>query len=146
MTEVASWRRGFQSVTAVIAGFAVTAVLSVAVDALLHALQIFPKWGDPIPDSPLMVALAYRAAFTVLGGYTTARLAPNRPMAHVWTLVYIGFLAATAGTLATWNGGARYGPHWYSIALIVTAIPCILLGGRLHELVQSRAADPARKT
>ena len=66
-----------------------------------------------------------------MGGYITARVAPNRPMTHAWILAIIGVLAAIAGTVATWDKGPEFGPKWYPIALVVLAIPSVLLGGRL---------------
>ena len=32
---------------------------------------------------------------------------------------------------ATWNKGPEFGPHWYPLALVATALPCAWLGGRL---------------
>ena len=80
-----------------------------------------------------VLATAYRTIYTVAGGYITARLAPNKPMGHVWTLGVIGLLAAIAGTVATWNKGPEFGPKWYPLALVVLAIPCVWLGGKLAQ-------------
>ena len=80
-----------------------------------------------------VLATAYRTIYTVAGGYITARLAPNKPMGHVWTLGVIGMLAAIAGTVATWNKGPEFGPKWYPLALVVLAIPCVWLGGKLAQ-------------
>jgi hypothetical protein len=67
--------------------------------------------------------------FTVLGGYVTAALAPRAPIAHVLILGTIGALLATAGAVSTWNAGPEFGPHWYPVLLVVTALPCVLAGG-----------------
>ena len=85
-----------------------------------------------------VLATAYRTIYTVAGGYITARLAPNKPMGHVWTLGVIGLLAAIAGTVATWNKGPEFGPKWYPLALVVLAIPCVWLGGRLAQRALAR--------
>jgi hypothetical protein len=82
-------------------------------------------------DALFVLATVYRTIYTVLGGYITARLAPNRPMAHVWTLGIIGLLAAIAGALATWDKGPEFGPKWYPLALVVLAIPSVWVGGKL---------------
>jgi len=119
------------SVGAVVAGLIVTALLSVGTDAVMHGTGIFPVSGQPMPDRLFAWAAAYRIAFTVLGGYVTARLAPRQPMLHVLILGAIGALAATAGTVATWNAGPEFGPHWYPILLVLTALPCVWLGGLL---------------
>jgi hypothetical protein len=31
-----------------------------------------------------------------------------------------------------WNGGPTFGPHWYPLALVATAMPCAWLGGKLR--------------
>lgn len=144
MRKNVPWPQPVQSVVAVVVGFFVTAALSVATDMLLHAVQAFPKWGEPMSDMSYALAATYRAAFTVLGGFTTARLAPNKPMVHVWTLAYLGIFAGTAAAVSTWNAGSLFGPHWYPVALVVMALPCVLLGGRLAATAHSRAADAAR--
>jgi hypothetical protein len=76
-------------------------------------------------------ATVYRTIYTVLGGYVTARLAPYRPMTHVWILSIFGLLAAITGALATWDKGPEFGPKWYPLALVILAIPSVLLGGKL---------------
>ena len=77
------------------------------------------------------LATAYRTIYTVAGGYITARLAPDRPMAHVWALGIIGLFAAVAGTVATWNARPEFGPKWYPLALVALALPSVWAGGRL---------------
>jgi hypothetical protein len=42
------------------------------------------------------------------------------------------------GTVVTWNRGPAFGPHWYPLALIVIAMPCAWVGGKLFG-VQSHA-------
>jgi hypothetical protein len=52
----------------------------------------------------------------------TARLAPNRPMHHVWILAGIGLVAGLAGVVAYYAiGGAELGPAWYAILIPVEA-------------------------
>ena len=65
------------------AGFLVTALASTAADALMHATGIFPSAPRLMSDPLFALASAYRALFTVAGGYVTARLAPDRLMRHV---------------------------------------------------------------
>ena len=79
-----------------------------------------------------LFALPGTRAFTVLGGYMTAALAPRAPMIHVVILGTIGALAATAGAVSTWNAGPEFGPHWYPVLLVVTALPCVWAGGVLR--------------
>jgi len=122
----------------VFAGFFATFILSIGTDLLLHAAGVFPPWGQPMSNALFALATAYRTVYTVAGGYVTARLAPNKPMGHVWTLGVIGLLAAIAGTAATWDKGPEFGPKWYPLALVVLAIPCVWLGGKLAQRAMAR--------
>jgi peptidoglycan/LPS O-acetylase OafA/YrhL len=83
-------------------------------------------------DALFVLATMYRILYTVGGGYLTARLAPERPMRHVIVLGCVGLVAATIGLVATWNSGPELGPKWYPILLVVTALPCVWLGGRVY--------------
>jgi len=123
--------RLFRSTAAALAGFLLVVILSLATDQVLHVLQVYPPWGEPMWDPRLnLLALAYRTIYTIASGYVTARLAPDRPMRHVIVVGVIGTIAATAGLVATWNLG--FGPRWYPIALAITAFPCVYLGGALY--------------
>ncbi len=33
----------------------------------------------------------------------------------------------------TWDRGPEFGPHWYPLALVATALPCAWAGGLLHR-------------
>jgi hypothetical protein len=123
----------WRSAGAVFAGLITTVILSTAADAILHGTGIFPPIGQPMSDALFAFALAYRIFFGITGSYIAARLAPNRPMAHAFVLGIIGSVLATAGAIATWNAGPAFGPHWYPIALIATALPCAWIGGKIRE-------------
>jgi peptidoglycan/LPS O-acetylase OafA/YrhL len=120
------------STGAVIAGFLVTALASIAADALMYSTGIFPHSPKAMSETLFALAAAYRALFTVAGGYVTARLAPDRPMRHAWMLAAIGLIAGTAGVVAYYAiGGAELGPAWYAILIALEAVPCVWIGGRL---------------
>ena len=122
--------RPMRGVAAVVAGFLVVAILSLATDQLLHALGVYPPWTEPMQDtSDNLLALAYRVVYAVLGGVITAKLAPAAPMRHVRILAIIGTVLATIGAIGAIAMGM--GPAWYPIALAVTAYPTTWLGGRL---------------
>ena len=117
---------------AVIAGFLVTAIGSTAADALMYKSGVFPGAPRDMSDALFALAAAYRAAFTVAGGYVTARLAPNRPMRHAWILAGIGLAAGLAGVVVYYTaGGPDFGPAWYAIAIAAEAVPCVWIGARL---------------
>jgi hypothetical protein len=129
-----------RTVGAVIAGFAVVVVASTATDAILHATRVYPPESEGFWDPGLItLALAYRCAFTVLGGWVCGLLAPAPKMRAVWALAILGQLGGLAGVISTWN--LNLGPHWYPIALAATAIPTVWLGGWLA--VRGRAAVAA---
>ncbi len=124
-------RNILRSAGAVVAGLLVVIVITTATDALLHATGIFPPWGQPMSDSLFLLAFAYRIVYGIVGGYITARLAPDKPVKHAVVLGAIGFVLSLAGAAATWNRGPEFGPKWYPLALIVIAIPTAWLGGKL---------------
>ena len=123
----------WRSVGAVVGGIVVGVVLTTITDVVLHAMGVFPPWGQPVSDGPLVLATAYRIVFGVVGSYVAARLAPDRPMRHAMIAGFIGFVVSIAGAVVTWNKGPAFGPHWYPLALIVTALPCACVGGWLRE-------------
>jgi hypothetical protein len=100
---------------------------------VLHVLEVYPPWGQPMYDARLLLlALAYRIVYGVLGSYTAARLAPRNPMRHALVLGVVGFVLSMAGAIATIP--MDLGPSWYPIALALTALPCAWLGGVLHRM------------
>jgi len=121
-----------RSTTAVVTGFIVVVVLSLATDQLFHILNVYPPWGQPMYDTGLLLmATAYRAAYSLVGGYCTARLAPRAPMNHVLVLVLIGFAAGVGGIFAAMS--ANLGPMWYAIAVAVTGPAASWAGGLLYR-------------
>jgi multisubunit Na+/H+ antiporter MnhB subunit len=138
MSDEQNHSRVLRSIGAVLAGVIAVVVLSIGTDLLLHATGVFPPWGQPMNDGLFVLATGYRVAYAVLGGYIAARLAPNRPMAHALVLGVVGVVLSTIGAAATWNKGPEFGPHWYPLALVVTALPCAWAGGKLVR-AQSRA-------
>src|SRR5262245_47436556 len=114
-------RRRLRSTGAVLLGFLVVVVLSLATDEVLHLLEVYPPWGEPMRDpGQNLLALAYRCVYAVLGSSLAARLAPRRPMRHALILGGIGFLVSVAGAAATIP--MDLGPSWFPISLVVTAL------------------------
>lgn len=121
-----------RSIGAVLAGVVAVIVLSLTTDVVLHASGIYPPWFQPMADSLWVVALAYRIVYGVAGSYLAAWLAKSRPMLYAMIVGIIGFVLAIVGVAANWNKGPEYGPRWFAIALIATALPCAWLGGKLR--------------
>ena len=141
MSEPHRPRRIGRSIAALVAGFLVVVILSLGTDVLLHSTGVFPPWGQPVADALLLLATAYPTVYAIAGSYVTARLAPDRPMQHALAGGVIGLAVSIAGAVATWNGGPAFGPHWYPVALIVSAMPCAWAGGKLRAM--QLAASPA---
>ena len=115
-----------RSTVAVLAGFAVVAALSGGTDYMATKFGHL-SFDGPDPTVPFAIATVYRSVWAVIGGYTAARLAPERPILHAIILGGIGLVVALAGCIVRWN----LGNHWYPIALVITALPCSWLGGKL---------------
>jgi hypothetical protein len=125
-------RRVGRSVAAVLLGLFATAGLALGTDQVLHMLEVYPPWGQPMHDPELnLLALGYRIPYGILGGYIAARLAPRDPMRHALILGVVGLVISAAGAIATIP--MDLGPSWYPIALALTALPSAWLGGVLHR-------------
>ncbi len=129
-------RRRWRSVGAVVAGFVAVFALSVGTDQVLHGLKVYPPWGEPMAGALYVMATAYRIVYTILGGYITARLAPDAPVRHALILGLVGLVAGILGVIAN-IAKPELGPLWYSIAVLVTGPPCAWLGGVLYGNRQS---------
>ena len=136
MSPPAPPRRRWRSVGAIVAGFVAVFVLSLGTDQVLHALSVYPPWGEPMAGALFMVATGYRIVYTILGGYITARLAPHAPVRHALILGLVGLVAGLIGVMVN-IAKPELGPLWYSIAVAVTGPPCAWLGGVLYGNRQS---------
>jgi hypothetical protein len=118
-------------------------IFTLATDMVLHAIGVFPPWGQSMVgfDGALLLATVYRTIYGIAGSYLAARLAPDRPMLHAIVLGGIGLAASIVGTVVTWNKGPAFGPHWYPVALIVLALPQARAGGKLRLLQLPRQVN-----
>jgi hypothetical protein len=127
-----------KSIGAVLTGMVAGIALTLGTDMGLHATGVFPPWGEPVGDEPLLLATAYRTVYGVVSSYLIARLAPDRPMLHALAGGVVGLAVCIVGAVVTWNKGPAFGPHWYPVALAVLAMPQAWAGGRLR-VMQLRA-------
>jgi hypothetical protein len=141
MSETQHPRRILRSIGAVFAGVVAVFILSLGTDVVMHATGIFPPWFQAMSDALFVLALAYRIVYGVAGGYIAARLAPDRPMLHALMLGVVGFALSIAGVVGTWNRGPEFGPKWYPLALVATALPCAWVGGKLRVMQLRSRAD-----
>lgn len=125
-------RNLWRSTGAVLLAFVVVFVLSLGTDQILHVLEVYPPWGEPMWDHGLnALALGYRIVYGIAGGYVAARFAPRNPMRHAMLVGALGFVLSVLGAIAAIS--MKAGPSWYPIVLALTAIPCAWLGGKLFE-------------
>lgn len=130
-TPAAAPRRSLlRSIAAVLAGFVTIFVLSLGTDQLFHSLGVYPPWGEPMVEtSHNVIAFVYRCVYAVLGCWLAARLAPRAPMGHALALGAVGVVLSTAGAFAMWDMAQK----WYSVALVLSSLPCAWAGGALHR-------------
>jgi dipeptide/tripeptide permease len=120
-----------RSVAAIFAGVVTVIVLSLGTDVILHATGIYPPWFQPMAGPLWVLALAYRIVYGIAGGYVAGRFAPNNPMKHALSVGFIGLALTIVGVAMHWNKGPEFGPKWFSVALVLTALPCAWAGGKL---------------
>ena len=130
-----------RSIGAVLAGILAGVIITIATDALMHVVGLFPPLGQTMSNQLFLLATAYRIVYGVLGSYVIARLAPDRPVQHALVGGVLGLVVSTVGAVVTWNRVPSLGPHWYPVALIVTALPCAWLGGKLRLMELRRRPD-----
>lgn len=128
-------------VAAIFAGLLFIVITSTAADALCHASGVFPPIGQPMPDGLFVLALAYRAAFSIAGAWLTASLLARRPMWHAMALGWIGVALSLVGTVTTWHRGPEFGPHWYPLLLTASALPCSWTGARIFLARQNQSTQ-----
>jgi hypothetical protein len=120
-----------KSIGAIVAGLLATVILSYITDFVLEKTGLLVQ---PFSDNSVWIVLLiilYRNIYNVIGCYIAAKLAPKNPMKHAWILGGIGFVLSLLGTIVMWNLGTQ----WYSISLVVLALPCAWLGGKLNNLI-----------
>ena len=115
-----------RSILAVLAGIVTVVALSEGIDFVVVKLGLL-SFSGPNLTVPFGIATIYRSLAAVAGGFVTAKLAPSAPMTHAIILGAIGTALALAGVLTHLSA-----PNlWYPIALVVTALPCSWLGGKI---------------
>lgn len=116
---------------AVIAGLAVVIIISTGLDFVMHETGVFSRENTAMTTANWLLALSYRLVAAIAGGWLTARLAQSRAMFLAIVLGIIGTVIGLAGLLVAWMASPQLGPLWYPALLVVTALPCTWLGGKL---------------
>ncbi|HKQ69335.1 MAG TPA: hypothetical protein VJT73_08350 [Polyangiaceae bacterium] len=131
-TSAQSGPRIGRSVLAVFLGMLAGAALSLGTDQVLHVLDVYPPWGQPMRDPRLnLLALSYRCVYDIAGCYIIAKLAPKNPMRHALIGGSVGFVLSMGGVVA--GTMADLGPLWYPVLLALTTLPCAWIAGVLHR-------------
>jgi hypothetical protein len=117
-------------VGAIFAGFFLIGLLGFLTDTVLQQFGVLPiPTEHKFEARHSLLALSYHLLFVVLGGFVTARLAPDRPLAHAITLGILGIAFSALGLIAIITQDLA--PAWYGWALVVLSIPVTWLGGKL---------------
>lgn len=125
---------------AVLAGFFLISLLGFLADTVLQQLGILPiPTEHKFETRHALLALFYHLLFAVLGGFVTARLAPDHPIAHAITLGILGIVISTLGLIAIIMQDLA--PAWYGWSLIVFSIPVTWIGGKLAILSRRHFKD-----
>lgn len=121
-----------KDIGAVIVGFLTVVVLSVGADMVLESLGIMPLADHPelYSSMHLVIALVYRSAFTIIGGYVTALMSATKPMRNVIILAVVGTIFGAIGTFSNWDKAQATGT-WYPIVLLLISPFCVWFGGWL---------------
>lgn len=118
-----------KSIGAVLAGLVFIIITHTATDAILEGAGVLPKGNLFVGTGLILIVLGYRAVFSFIGCYLTAKLAPRHPMKHALVLGLIGLVLSSIGAIVA----ADLGPAWYAWTLAVIALPIAWLGGKLYE-------------
>lgn len=119
-----------KSTGAILAGMLTGALLSIVTDLLLEKAGVFPPSNQGLFIWwMLLLALIYRAIYTVISGYVTAALAPQKPLRHTMILAIIGVIVTILGSIINWDKSLP----WYPVALILITIPCTWIGGIVYK-------------
>lgn len=120
-----------RSFLAILAGLVFTIVVSTCIDLLMYSTGVFSSSGAEMTTGHWLIATGYRIVIAIIGCWIAARIARTSKMTHALILGGIGTAIAAAGTWWAWDKGPQFGPHWYPILLILTAMPCAWIGGKL---------------
>lgn len=118
-----------KSIGAVLAGFIFIVITHTGTDAILEGAGVLPKGHLFVGTGLILIVLGYRAVFSFIGCYLTAKLAPRHPMKHALILGLIGLVLSSAGAIVA----ADLGPAWYAWTLAVISLPIAWLGAKLYE-------------
>jgi hypothetical protein len=119
-----------RSLFAVAAGFAATNILSLLADNAFRAIAPESFGQQGLDMRGLLLTLVGTTIAGVAGGWTTARIAPRRHLAHT---VWLGLLVLVFGIAASAVSWDR-APVWFHLATLALSVPAAMLGGKIRTL------------
>lgn len=119
----------FKSIGGVVVGFIVILILSTGTDMILKRMGVLPDKHLFVSTELIPAVIFYRAAYSLIGCYIAAKLAPRNPMRHALALGVVGVIVGSIGAIVA----ADLGPAWYGWTLVFIALPIAWLGGKLYE-------------
>jgi hypothetical protein len=136
-----------RSIIAVVAGFVV--VIAVVMAGTAAATELIVPGGlfeaatgprEALPPEYFAANLIVSAMGAVLGGWVTARMAPDREMAHVFALTVLMILMSIP-SLMGYGPSFDVQPAWYRYMLPILGVGGVLLGGWLRSRVVIEPED-----
>lgn len=119
----------WRSLLAVFGGWIVIQILVVVTDEAVVRIFFGQRAaGLPVPDWMAGARLAWSALYTMLGGWLTVVIAPERPWRHALYLIVLG---ETMGLVYAVSSLGEL-PMWYIAALLVLFPPAVLAGAWLR--------------
>jgi hypothetical protein len=131
-------RRWTRRILSVVSGVVTIMVLSSATDIVLDSTGVLPS-GALYDTGLLLLATTYRVAYSVLASCIVARFAPDHPMRHALAFGGVGVVMSTIGVIV--NAHMHLGAMWYTVLLVVVAMPCAWCGGKLFEVTATVSTD-----
>ncbi len=118
-----------KSIGAVLAGFVFIVITHTGTDAILEGAGVLPHGHLFVGTGLILLVIGYRAVFSLVGCYLTAKLAPRHPLKHALILGLIGLVLSSMGAIVA----ADLGPGWYAWTLAAISLPIAWLGAKLYE-------------
>lgn len=124
-------------ILAIVAAILINFILASAIDHIFHTTGVYPPYGEPMMDDGLIaLAYSYRAVITIFAAYITAMIAKERAKTAIYFTGILGTVLWGAGAIFAWD----FGPAWYHIAGIASALPLAITGWKLYERRAQQAA------
>jgi hypothetical protein len=130
-----------RSIICVVAGFVV--LMAVVMGGTAAATELIVEGGlegaanrpaSALPPTYFAANLIVSAMGALLGGWVTARMAPDREMLHVFALAGLIVLMSLPGLLG-YGPSAPEQPAWYLYTLPLLGVGGAILGGWLRSRV-----------